>query len=150
MELDVAYDKIIDWLCSRRKIPVEWPTILKGLHKKTQQALDDYTDCTNPKIQKLLQEHPAPTFQTAMEVYRHICESSEGEKNLIGFHTRPRAKVWCALVQNYKKRNIYLCDFAKDLVQMVRYDWSSAKKQIQQYTKQITDLDRRKQENERQ
>eukprot|EP00397_Hematodinium_sp_SG-2012_P027208 GEMP01028574.1.p1 GENE.GEMP01028574.1~~GEMP01028574.1.p1 ORF type:complete len:547 (+),score=129.82 GEMP01028574.1:159-1799(+) len=151
MEFELRFDKVIDWALTRRLIPNEWPAILKGLRKITQEALDEVSERTeNVKVKEVVADDRSPSYRTAELIYQLICDSPEGDKNMLGFHSHPVAKQWRALVQNFKRKNMYICDYAKYLLQVVRYDFSAKKKEIQHITTQLTDTSRRQQDNEKQ
>lgn len=115
-QIGIQYDKVIEWLSARGKVPEDWRTTLKTIQAKTSLAKKDIladkassvNDLDYFKIKKF---SPADSFQEVLDLY--------------------------------KQGNTHVAEAASSLKQIVRHDIPGAKDQAQSCQKQAQDVERR-------
>lgn len=115
-QIDIQYDKAIDWLVSRSKLKEDWHVVLKGLHAKASLA------------NKTIMADDA--------------SMAEQFSNLEGSD----ATAWKETLDDYKSGNAHVAEAARSLMQMVRHSGPAARNKLQSIQKQVQDVERRQKE----
>lgn len=142
-QLDIQYDKTVEWLLSRRKLKEDWPTALRGIQAKASLAKEN--NLADEACRAFLAKHADELdFFKVQELWELIEKSDDGKKtNLFGQYQVPEVKAWKQVLDLYKRNNTHLAEAARSLVQTVRYDIPAAKSQAQACQKQVQDAERR-------
>eukprot|EP00747_Dinoflagellata_sp_TGD_P194148 gnl/TRDRNA2_/TRDRNA2_61229_c0_seq1.p1 gnl/TRDRNA2_/TRDRNA2_61229_c0~~gnl/TRDRNA2_/TRDRNA2_61229_c0_seq1.p1 ORF type:complete len:537 (-),score=170.05 gnl/TRDRNA2_/TRDRNA2_61229_c0_seq1:39-1649(-) len=146
-QIDIQYDKAIEWLISRRKVKDDWASALRGAQAKVEVAKEQ--QLSDEAAKSYLAEHKNEEFDFFKidELWKLLEKSDEGKKkNMLGQYTSPEVKVWKQAFDAYKRNNVFLADAAKIMVQCTKYDIPAAKNQAQACTKQVQDIARRQQD----
>lgn len=147
--LDIQYDKVAEWLISRRKLKEDWAASLRGIQAKASLARKEQR-IEDEDASAFLAKHANDDdfdFFRAEDLFGLLEKSKEGQKkNLIGGYSSPTLKAWKSILDAYRRNNIHLAEAAKTAVQAARYDIPSMKNQAQSCRKQVQDAQRRQSE----
>merc|ERR1719199_2321951 len=102
-QIDIQYDKTVDWLTARRKLKEDWPTALRGIQAKASLAKEN--NLADEACRAFLAKHADELdFFKVQELWELIEKSDDGKKrNLIGQYQVPEVKAWKQVVDLYKR-----------------------------------------------
>lgn len=142
LPIDIAYNKLADWLVDRRKVPPDWRKKLATIHAKVSAALSTLPRSVDPSFANLT---PDCTGYLEAKHVRDVLLARPESRNLFGRPTGAAAE-WDAIVSAYEKDLIFLGEAAQIMVQSTNYDIPYQKRQIAKFQQQLADLVRKESE----
>ncbi|XP_014248896.1 CDK5 regulatory subunit-associated protein 3 isoform X1 [Cimex lectularius] len=127
ISIDIFIPKLLEWLLSRRHCMYDWQAAVIAIRAKINEAIQDMPE--NKEITLLLSGTYINYFH-CLKIIDILKETEGDSKNIFGQYSSKRLKDWQEIVNLYKKKNVYLAEAAELLINTVKYELPSIKKQI--------------------
>ncbi|KAK9503288.1 hypothetical protein O3M35_011889 [Rhynocoris fuscipes] len=127
ISIDIHVPKLLEWLISRRHCTYEWSSDIVKIRAKINSAIQDMP--ANDTIAKLLSGTYINYFH-CLKIVEILRETEADSKNIFGRYSSKRMKDWQEIVSLYTKNNVYLAEAADLLINTVKFEIPSIKKQI--------------------
>jgi hypothetical protein len=167
LPIDIHYDKLLEWLISRKKVPAKWQDAIRVVREKIDAALVQLP--LVPEISQIC-SNTCTTFcfcffvnEKGVSSYLHLvaysdinyyhCEQifsllqqAEGDqsKSIFGRYNSALMHQWDEILKLYRKDCIFLAEAARSMVQNVQYELPTMKKSIQESERLVTELNRKR------
>ncbi|KJE96583.1 hypothetical protein CAOG_06886 [Capsaspora owczarzaki ATCC 30864] len=137
--IDIAYNRLLEWLVDRKRIVREWQSELPAVQAKISLAIQDMPDV--PEITSILQEGSFINYFHCVRIVELLKVSESGSKNIFGQYSSKRMKDWVDIVKSYEKGWICLGEIAHVIIQNVNYEVPEMKRQLTRAQQQLKELD---------
>lgn len=144
MPIDIHYNKLLDWLQSRRHCTSSWQQPAVSIREKINNAIQDM-----PPVEeiRLLLEGSYINYFHCQRIVELLKQTDDGaKKNIFGQYSSQRLKDWLEIIKQYEKEGIYLAEAAQMLARSVNYEIPDLKRQLakcqqlhQEYTRKEVD-----------
>lgn len=149
-----------DWLLSRSIVNSDWKSHLEAIQQNAQyicqeilsgstRANEDLSTSENMVSLTSFMEGRGPfLFYDLEDLLCFLLEHKfeDGSRNLLGHYQSKVLKNLNQYINQYKKKNLHLCESALFLVRYVKYEIPNIEKLIHSYEKGILDGERKKNE----
>mmetsp|Transcript_27985 Transcript_27985/g.71206 ORF Transcript_27985/g.71206 Transcript_27985/m.71206 type:complete len:552 (-) Transcript_27985:464-2119(-) len=155
--IDVHYNKLLDWLLDRKKVPDTWMYRIRDLNKRKQDAIDQLPDID--ALKDLKNSAPASIDYFKCARIREILTSEKKEENKAkGFFAAALASAsafartdkvmqeWKEILKAYESEGLLLAEAAKKLVQNANFEIPYQAKVIKRSQDQIDELHKKEAE----
>jgi len=151
--IDIQYNKLVEWLISRRHCNIKWQTSAQVVKSKIVDALKDMP---GTKEMKELLQGSYPHYYKCKQIVDLLKDTEKDTKNIFGRYSSQRMKDWQEIMKLYEKENLHLAELSSRLLRNVSYEIPETKKQIakcgqmqQECEKKMKDCERKTDEVER-
>ncbi|XP_064617573.1 CDK5 regulatory subunit-associated protein 3-like isoform X2 [Liolophura sinensis] len=127
LPIDIHYNKLLDWLISRRHCSQQWQSTALTIREKINLAIQDMPPVE--EITKLLQGTYINYFH-CKKIADLLKSTDSGAKNIFGQYSSQKMKDWQEILKLYEKDGVYLAEAAQLLTRNVNYEIPALKKQI--------------------
>lgn len=134
-DLVVGYQKLPEWLLTRRVVPKAYSQLLAAVDAKVHEALQ--ADVPEAAKQKIDQNRQAMNYFAAKEI-------SEALK--AGQASDPASEKWGEIVDAYNHKNLKWMSGARLLIQNLNYELPALKKHVAARERQVADCSKRQAE----
>lgn len=142
--IDIIYNDLITWLTERYLIPKDWPKRLEVIKQKNGEILEQIHNKEEKEFAKIKETFPRDAefnYESAKKLEVMIKKTEEAKaKTLFGNYSSPIIQNLLLVISLYEKNNVFLCEYAKLIVQYVNYDIDSSEKNISYLEKSILDF----------
>ncbi|GBF99758.1 hypothetical protein Rsub_12533 [Raphidocelis subcapitata] len=138
LPLDINYQKLAEWLGSRKRLPADWHRRLAAIQAKVAEAAKDLP----PGLLAGLPGGADAPIDYFRAVALRDALAAGGERTLFG-GLAGAAGVWDAIVKAYEKQNVFMGEAASTMVANVDYELPYLRKQAARYSQLIADAERR-------
>ncbi|XP_071100814.1 CDK5 regulatory subunit-associated protein 3-like [Haliotis cracherodii] len=127
LPIDIHYNKLLDWLVSRRHCSKDWQKATITIREKINTAIQDM-----PEVEEIsaLLEGTYINYFHCLTILRLLKETESGKKNIFGQYSSQRMKDWAEIVKLFEKDGVYLGEVAQMVSRNVNYEIPALKKQI--------------------
>ncbi|XP_046568066.1 CDK5 regulatory subunit-associated protein 3-like [Haliotis rubra] len=127
LPIDIHYNKLLDWLISRRHCSKEWQGATVAIREKINSAIQDM-----PEVEEIsaLLEGTYINYFHCLTILGLLKETESGKKNIFGQYSSQRMKDWAEIVKLFEKDGVYLGEVAQMISRNVNYEIPALKKQI--------------------
>eukprot|EP01130_Rhizamoeba_saxonica_P002833 TRINITY_DN1265_c0_g1_i4.p2 TRINITY_DN1265_c0_g1~~TRINITY_DN1265_c0_g1_i4.p2 ORF type:complete len:547 (-),score=129.62 TRINITY_DN1265_c0_g1_i4:2349-3989(-) len=140
--IDIHDNKLIEWLVSRKTIRSGWEEAINKIEQMIEVAINDLPDSL--WIKEYMSANDVIGYQHVQEIIDLLIENGESqERNFFGKYNSPLIAQWNAILDTYKKNNVYLSQAATILVQNVKYEIPSIKKDMDKNRGVITSCEKK-------
>lgn len=143
LTIDIHYNKLLDWLISRRHCKSEWRDHTLEIREKINNAIQDMP--ATDELTELLRGTYINYFH-CLRIVELLKDTEASTKNMFGRYSSQRMKDWQEVVRLYEKDDIYLAEAAQLLSRNVSYEVPSLKKQIAKCKQTQNDATRKQSE----
>lgn len=127
MPIDIHYNKLLDWLLSRRHCSQNWQQVVLTIREKINNAIQDMPAVED--VANLLHGAYINYFH-CVEIMRLLKLTEDNSRNIFGRYSSQRLKDWADILKLYEKDDVYLADAAQLLARNVNYEIPTLKRQI--------------------
>eukprot|EP00474_Spongospora_subterranea_P009688 CRZ10146.1 hypothetical protein [Spongospora subterranea] len=138
--LDIQYDKLCQWLTERNVIPKNWNDRIAALRSRTESELTKLPPLSELS---LIQQADYCGYRECEQIVKILVADDTAKGiavfSLFGRHNNQQTRLWDNLRSQYTKNNLKLAEFGQRLVQIVKYDIYSLKKEVSTLSKSVED-----------
>ncbi|ELT98163.1 hypothetical protein CAPTEDRAFT_19870 [Capitella teleta] len=127
LPIDIHYNKLLDWLTSRRHCQQQWQGAAITIREKINMAIQDMPPVE--EITKLLHGTYINYFH-CLKIVELLKGTDDGAKNIFGGYSSKRMKDWQEIIKLYEKDGVFLAEAAQLLMRNVNYEIPVLKKEI--------------------
>ncbi|XP_013413714.1 CDK5 regulatory subunit-associated protein 3 [Lingula anatina] len=132
LPIDIHYNKLLDWLISRRHCNHQWQASALLIREKINNAIQDMPE--QEEITTLLTGTYINYFH-CKRIVELLKETEKSTKNIFGRYSSQRMKDWQEIVSMYESNGVNLAEAAQMLMRNVNYEIPSLKRQIEKCQK---------------
>lgn len=145
LPLDVHYDRMIEWMVDRSTLPTKWSEGVSRCRELLEPLLADLPP--RAEIKALLRDPSEMSYFDCRRIFEVLLEEAkqagDAGKTLFGSYANARLKAWDALLSAFRKKNVFLGDAARLLVQRTDHEIPAIKASCAQHSQQIQELTRK-------
>lgn len=128
LPIDIHYNKLTEWLISRRHCQQNWPASALAVRDKINGAIKKLPD--HEEVTKIIQGSKV-NYVHVKKIVEFLSKDTEsGKKNLFGQYANEMTKEWSDILKLYEKDNVYLIESAQIMARNVNYEIPALKRQI--------------------
>ncbi|CAE1306849.1 unnamed protein product [Acanthosepion pharaonis] len=128
LPIDIHYNKLTEWLISRRHCQQNWPASALAVRDKINGAIKKLPD--HEEVTKIIQGSKV-NYVHVKKIVEFLSKDTEsGKKNLFGQYANEMTKEWSDILKLYEKDNVYLIESAQIMGRNVNYEIPALKRQI--------------------
>jgi len=135
LPIDIPYNKALEWMVDRRKIPLKWQQILKNIRSKINNAVKDMPE--NDEMLTLLKDDMNINYFDCLDIKELLKVSEKDTKNVFGQYSSKRMADWNEIINSYQTENLYLAEIAQILIRNTNYEIPALHKLISKNNIQI-------------
>lgn len=128
LPIDIHYNKLTEWLVSRRHCQQNWPASALAVRDKINDAIKKLPE--NEEVSKIIHGSKVNYVHVKKIVDLLSKDSESGKKNFFGQYSNEMTKEWSDIMKLYEKDNIYLIESAQIMARNVNYELPALKRQV--------------------
>jgi len=141
--IDIHYNKLLEWLISRRHCSHDWQKSVLIIREKINEAIQDMPPLD--EIKQLLQGGFINYFH-CIRIVELLKETESSSKNIFGSYSSQRMKDWLEITKLYEQDGVYLAEAAQLLSRNVNYEIPTLQRQKSKFQQALSDSIRKENE----